>query len=69
MRTDSRLVDEPWHGNQPGQLTKMAIKSHITLPSQLNLGVTGADFQQVGSLVEGSDVGGIVTFFFKEDIS
>lgn len=69
VRTDSRLVDEPWHGNQPGQLTKMAIKSHITLPSQLNLGVTGADFQQVGSLVEGSDVGGIVTFFFKEDIS
>lgn len=69
VRTNTRLQAEPWNGSQPGHVTKMAIKSNITLPSQLNLGVTTADFQQVGAFIEGGDVGGIVAFFFKEDIS
>lgn len=69
VRTATRLENEPHQGEHPVSITKMAIKSEIELPSQLNLGVTGNDFSQVGSLLEKADVGAVTVLFFKEDIS
>jgi len=70
VKTASNLKDEPWKGNQPGRVIKMAGKVGLGTfnkwePDPQRAGSGGYYDTKAGQTLEDNSIGGVTTFIFK----